>query len=370
MSNLDQFNRAMLEDTLSGISLDETLAKKLKIAIEEFNSSQYQEAASHFDDLYIASPDVYLFSFLRTVCKCHTGTRGNVVSDAGKLGAIFSSTLEKILKESAPVRKTLLPLTLGIYYQTMMLLYDNAVDNSNSVTVGRDCFETFRAFVTACADEITDDNAELVSIVDYICTEGLTDNHQKIWGKERILEIVPTVCASSERIRKSRREDVGTLIDLGHCDEALALYAVLNDGEECLYKKASGLLESGKYESAEEIFKAIPEYGDSAERIKECQYGHAKELFEKKSWWMAKVAFDALGQYKDSADFLPRCEENMERERKAEAAENRTRTISIIALVAGVMAVVTGLSVGVPWISLVGLPIAIVAGVIYAKLNC
>ena len=109
------------------------------IAFDEMNSSQYEEAASHFDQLYVQDSNDFMSYFFRAYCKSHCGTRGNVYPDSQKLTSAFDLACKKALALGANLEVNLY-LIFAMYDEAMKNLADNAVEevrldsNGNTVT--------------------------------------------------------------------------------------------------------------------------------------------------------------------------------------------------------------------------------------------
>jgi len=73
------------------------------------------------------------------------------------------------------------------------------------------------------------------------------------------------------------------------------------------YKKAIEAMESKDYAAAAEIFSALGDYNDSAEKLLECDYMGAVELYNKGNFEAAKSVFDAMGDYQDSRLLSENC---------------------------------------------------------------
>lgn len=77
------------------------------------------------------------------------------------------------------------------------------------------------------------------------------------------------------------------------------------------YKEANDLFEVGKYEDALLLYKKIPDYEDSAEKIKECEtilvYKNAVDDMKNKNYKDAREQFAEILEYKDSNDKYIEC---------------------------------------------------------------
>lgn len=70
------------------------------------------------------------------------------------------------------------------------------------------------------------------------------------------------------------------------------------------YKKATQLMQEGKYEEAEKIFTELADYEDSANLVKQCQLKQAEKLISEGNPDDAKVILDNLGEYEGKAQVL------------------------------------------------------------------
>jgi|GEM_PF-1635071 len=68
------------------------------------------------------------------------------------------------------------------------------------------------------------------------------------------------------------------------------------------YSRANGMFEKNQYAQAEEAFKELGDYKDSAVRVTESIYLNAGVLFDGKQYEQAESVFSSLGDYKDSKD--------------------------------------------------------------------
>ncbi len=77
--------------------------------------------------------------------------------------------------------------------------------------------------------------------------------------------------------------------------------------QACRYHQALGFFDQGQYELAEQIFLSLNGFSDSAEQIRACRYQRARAAFDKEDLETAEALFAELGDYKDSADWLAKC---------------------------------------------------------------
>ena len=95
----------------------------------------------------------------------------------------------------------------------------------------------------------------------------------------------------------------------------LALAAALTGCASGDYKKAVAALESGDYETAGAMFKALGDYEDSAAQAAECDYQLAVTEKAQGLNRQARELFAALGDYKDSAALLSEIDSLLIREK-------------------------------------------------------
>lgn len=72
--------------------------------------------------------------------------------------------------------------------------------------------------------------------------------------------------------------------------------------KESIYLNAEALFEIEKYDEARPIYKSLNDFKDSAEKEKECRYLLAEELFVQKKYERAALAFNQISGYKDSSE--------------------------------------------------------------------
>lgn len=68
------------------------------------------------------------------------------------------------------------------------------------------------------------------------------------------------------------------------------------------YEKAASLYDSGEYAQALEMFEALGDYEDSADKVKACSYQVALELTKAENYQEALDMFLSLGDYEDCAE--------------------------------------------------------------------
>ncbi len=74
------------------------------------------------------------------------------------------------------------------------------------------------------------------------------------------------------------------------------------------YKTAAGLAENGDWAGAREIFAALGDYKDAAEKVRECDYEIAGGLLADGACEDARALYESLGDYLDSADKISECD--------------------------------------------------------------
>jgi len=98
----------------------------INIAFDEMKSGQHEEAANHFDQLYVKDSANYMAFFFRAYNKSFLGKRGDVYPDAQTLTSAFTMAVKKAAaaKESYEINMFLI---LNLYTEAMKNLADNAV---------------------------------------------------------------------------------------------------------------------------------------------------------------------------------------------------------------------------------------------------
>ena len=81
-----------------------------------------------------------------------------------------------------------------------------------------------------------------------------------------------------------------------------AMLLTLTGCDSSDYKKAASLYESGEYAEAAEMFEALGDYKDSADRVKACNYQGALELADAGKYQEALEIFLSLGDYEDCGE--------------------------------------------------------------------
>ena len=97
---------------------------------------------------------------------------------------------------------------------------------------------------------------------------------------------------------------------------AAIIYFTIQSNRLNAYEEAVALMDSGKYEDAQEMFVELGSYEDAEELIAECQrridYSAATLLMERGSFQEAKSAFEALGPFRDSSELALECQRIMD----------------------------------------------------------
>lgn len=100
-----------------------------------------------------------------------------------------------------------------------------------------------------------------------------------------------TLRAAAERLRTAGS---------GEADAALA-----NDAD---FRRAKLLLESGRFEEAEELFRSLPEnYPGREEELKSCVYAKAVAAMERREYETARGLFLSLGSWRDAETLAKAC---------------------------------------------------------------
>lgn len=88
-SEINEHNAIMSEYGESYIAVD--YDNLFKIAFEEMEANQFEEAEKHFDMYFLKNVDEWKPAFYRAYCKCHTGKIGDIPSQA----TIFEGAFQK-----------------------------------------------------------------------------------------------------------------------------------------------------------------------------------------------------------------------------------------------------------------------------------
>ena len=104
----------------------------IKIAFDEMESKQYEEASIHFDQLYTQDANDFMSYFFRAYCKSHCGTRGNAYPDSQSLTAAFNLSFKKAISAKENL-DTNLCLIFSMYEDAMENLYANAVNDAYKI---------------------------------------------------------------------------------------------------------------------------------------------------------------------------------------------------------------------------------------------
>lgn len=95
-SEINEYNTIMDEYGESYISID--YDNLFKIAFEEMEANQFEEAEKHFDMYFLKNVDEWKPAFYRAYCKCHTGKIGDIPSQATIFEGAFQKAYNKIMK--------------------------------------------------------------------------------------------------------------------------------------------------------------------------------------------------------------------------------------------------------------------------------
>lgn len=97
------------------------------IACDEMNSKQYEEAAVHFDQIYVKDSAEYMPYFFRAYCKSLCGVRGNAEANAQKITSAFTMACQKALSVKRDFEADMI-LICHHYIRAMEILANCAVD--------------------------------------------------------------------------------------------------------------------------------------------------------------------------------------------------------------------------------------------------
>lgn len=92
----------------------------INVAFDEMNSSQYEEAASHFDQLYAKDSSDYMSYFFRAYCKSFCGRRGDVYPDSQKLTSAFELACKKAIADKK---------NLDVNLNLIMIMFKEGMEN-------------------------------------------------------------------------------------------------------------------------------------------------------------------------------------------------------------------------------------------------
>ena len=101
------------------------------IAFDEMRSSQHEEAATHFDQLYVKDSANFMAYFFRAYNKSFCGKRGDVYPDAQTLTSAFTMAVKKAAAAKIDFELNM-QLLLQLYLEAMENLADNAVEEVDS----------------------------------------------------------------------------------------------------------------------------------------------------------------------------------------------------------------------------------------------
>ena len=103
----------------------------VNVAFDEMKSSQHEEAANHFDQLYVKDSTNYMAFYFRAYNKSFLGKRGDVYPDAQTLTSAFNMACKKALAAKGDAELNL-SLIVQLYREAMENLADNAVEEVDS----------------------------------------------------------------------------------------------------------------------------------------------------------------------------------------------------------------------------------------------
>ncbi len=105
-----------------------------------------------------------------------------------------------------------------------------------------------------------------------------------------------------------------SMTEEGNWQGAKELFIALNDYKdaadkvvECDYHIALEKMDAGDYDASLDILQSLGDYADAAEKSTECRYLKAVSMMDMKKWEEASETFGVLGDYKDSAEMISEC---------------------------------------------------------------
>lgn len=117
-----------------------------------------------------------------------------------------------------------------------------------------------------------------------------------------------TGCASLDYKKATK------LMEEGRYEEAQKVFSEIKDykdsndkSEECLYKEAESLIDNDEFGDAKSILNELDNNEKTQELRKECDYGSAQKALSDKRFDDAIKKLEALGNYKDSEQLITEC---------------------------------------------------------------
>ncbi len=170
------------------------------VAMEEMTSSQYEEAAIHFDQLYVNDSTDFMSYYFRAYCKAHYGKRGEVHASAQKLTSACKKSYQKAIEANVDI-DTRVSLILQMYAEGMKHLAYNAIDDSFSIEQGyRD---TLVEFIN-CYMELINQCDTLKTYILSELQELLSENLDKYGAL--IVALVPEYAPTLENKKQQERQ--------------------------------------------------------------------------------------------------------------------------------------------------------------------
>ena len=209
----------------------------VNIAFDEMESSQYEDAAIHFDQLYVQDSTDYMSFFFRAYCKSHCGRRGDVYPDSQKLTSAFELSVSKALASSAML-DTEMYLLLSMYKEAMDNLAYNAVEevhvdsNGNTYTTN----PTKTKIYAACKTSLTTlmkTNVEtfkkLTNVNEYCINylKTIEATNLRVYGNILVLYVPEYAAELEAKIKKQEKKSKMTLIIIGVAFAVIAIASLL-----------------------------------------------------------------------------------------------------------------------------------------------
>jgi hypothetical protein len=204
--------KELLDCYLAGVG--ETNKNLVRIAFDEMSSSQYEEAAACFGQLYSQDSHDYMSYFFRAYCKSHCGTRGDVYPDSQIFTSAFQSACEKAFNAGGDLN-TNLCLLFTMYENAMGNLAENAVEevhvNSNGDTYTKNPIK--KMIYADCVRNLVKVMQEKVALIkgyekaqEYVITylKANVDKNLKLYGPA-LLAYEPEYAATLEAKMKQAK---------------------------------------------------------------------------------------------------------------------------------------------------------------------